>query len=100
MAEAEVPVLPQRAVDGPWDRTSELPARAAAPGGVLLPKSVLILLIVFALAALGIAFFAGFLFGKQTATESGEAVATEMTPRANCFSLVKALQPGAFPHAC
>ena len=36
-----------------------------------------ILLILFALAALGCAFFAGFLFGKQSVTESREAAAVE-----------------------
>jgi hypothetical protein len=60
----------------------------------MLPKSVLILLIMFALAALGCAFFAGFLFGKQTATESREAAALA-SPNSNRFNVVVVSQPGA-----
>jgi hypothetical protein len=61
---------------------------------------VLILLIVFALAALGIAFFAGFLFGKQAATPSREAVATELTTHTICFSRVDSSSPGVITDAC
>jgi hypothetical protein len=73
LAEPKVPVLPHRAIESVSAQSAGLLERAAAPGGVLLPKSVLVLSIVFALAALAIAFFAGFLFGKQTAAESRKA---------------------------
>ena len=119
--ESEVPWLPQPAAGTPSLRPSELPARAAAPEGVVLPKSVLILLIVFALAALGCAFFAGILFGKQIVTESRAASLNPLpqarrvqalacgcglneislkAPPAKISLESDSSQPGAIPHAC
>ena len=100
MAEPEVPFLPQPTAGGPALRPAELSARAAAPDGVVLPKSVLILLIVFALAALCCAFFAGFLFGKQTATEARSAAAVEAIQNTVSFTFVDFSQLGAIRHAC
>jgi hypothetical protein len=111
-----VPVLTQRPVESQSVRPEDLPMHVAPPDGVLLPKSVLILLIVFAVAALGIAFFAGFLFGKQTATEfsatsfnphpkarPGQSIARgcgliELRPHQ--FIFCRSPKLGAIPYAC
>ena len=98
--EPEVPWLPQPTAGSPSLRSAELPARTAAPEGVVLPKSVLILLIVFALAALGCAFFAGFLFGKQTGTVTRESAAVDAPQTFVRFDLLDSSQPGAASHAC
>jgi hypothetical protein len=87
LPQPELPFLPQPAVGSPSVRSAELPSHAPARDGVVLPKSVLILLIVFALAALGVAFFAGFLFGKQTATQSRDAVTVETSQRTVSFAV-------------
>ena len=100
IVEPEVPWLPQPTAGSPSLRPAELPARATAPEGVVLPKSVLILLIVFALAALGCAFFAGFLFGKQTGTVTRESAAVDAPQTSVRFDLLDSSQPGAASHAC
>lgn len=100
MAEPDVPFLPQPTAGSSSVRPAEMPARVTAPHGVVLPKSVLILLIVFALAALGCAFFAGFLFGKQTATEARKAAAVEAIPHTVRFTLLDFSQHGAISHDC
>ena len=89
LAEADARSLSQPMSASPSVRPAELPARATVPEGVVLPKSVLILLILFALAALGCAFFAGLLFGKQSATESREAAAVEAISNSVGFPLIE-----------
>lgn len=100
LAEPEVPFLPQLTAASPLLRPAELSARTAVPEGVVLPKSVLILLILFALAALGCAFFAGFLFGKQSANETRAAAAVEAISNSVIFTSFDFSQPGAIPHDC
>ena len=100
IVEPEVPWLPQPTAGSPSLRPAELPARSTAPEGVVLPKSVLILLILFALAALGCAFFAGFLFGKQAATTAREAACVEPSPNTVRLTFGDPSQPGDISYAC
>jgi hypothetical protein len=58
--------LSRTATGEPAGAAPAVSARSIAANSVVLPKSVVLVAILFALLALALAFFAGFLFGRQS----------------------------------